>query len=112
MAFLGGEPIGFVQSYVAVDCDGGWWVHETDPGVRGIDVFLADGEGLGQGLGTRMVGAFTSRLLAEPGVTKVQIDPHPRNERAIRCFAKSGFVPVGEIATPDGPALLMLAKKF
>ena len=111
IALLECEPIGFIQSYVALGCGDGWWTEEIDPGVRGIDQFLADGGKLGQGLGTRMVSAFTRRLLAESGVTKVQTDPDPRNARAIRCYAKSGFVPAGEIVTPDGPALLMVVEK-
>ena len=42
IALLDGEPIGFIQSYVAMDCGDGWWEDETDPGVRGIDQFLCD----------------------------------------------------------------------
>ena len=111
IALLQQVPIGFVQSYVALGCGEGWWPEETDPGVRGTDQFLADGAKLGQGLGTRMVRAFTCRLLEEEGVTKVQTDPDPRNARAIRCYAKAGFVPVRELVTPDGPALLMVVEK-
>src|SRR5213078_823820 len=42
IALLSGDPIGFVQSYVAVGCGDGWWEDETDPGVRGIDQFLCN----------------------------------------------------------------------
>lgn len=42
IAVLGGEPIGFAQSYVAMGSGEGWWAQETDPGVRGIDQFLAN----------------------------------------------------------------------
>jgi RimJ/RimL family protein N-acetyltransferase len=34
-------------------------------------------------------------------------DPSLANPRAIRCFEKSWFKAVGEVRTPDGPALLM-----
>lgn len=102
-----GVPIGFIQSYVAMGSGDGWWEDVTDPGVRGIDQFLADGARLGQGLGSRMVRAFAQRLLAEPGVTRIQTDPDPANARAIRCYEKAGFRAVREIVTPDGPALLM-----
>jgi RimJ/RimL family protein N-acetyltransferase len=109
IAELGDRPIGFIQSYAAASCEGGWWENETDPGVYGIDQFLADGSTLGQGLGTRMVTAFTHNLLADSSVTKVQVDPSPQNARAIRCYIKAGFIPVQEIFTPDGAALLMVA---
>jgi len=111
IAMLADEPIGFIQSYVALGCGNGWWEEETDPGVRGIDQFLCDSGRLGQGLGTRMVSAFVQRLFAEPGVMKVQTDPDPGNARAVRCYEKAGFRPVGKITTPDGPALLMVVEK-
>ena len=110
-ALLGGEPIGFIQSYVALGCGNGWWESETDPGVRGIDQFLGDGSRLGQGLGTRMVMAFLQRLYEDPSVTRVQTDPDPANRRAIRCYKKAGFRIVETIVTPNGPALLMIADR-
>ena len=108
IAMLDDEPIGFIQSYVAMGSGDGWWEQETDPGTRGIDQFLANAEQLGRGLGSAMVNAFVQRLFHDPAVTKVQTDPSPRNERAIRCYRRAGFVAHGEIITPDGPALLML----
>jgi RimJ/RimL family protein N-acetyltransferase len=108
LAFADGIPIGFIQSYVPLDChDEGWWQDEHDPGVRGIDQFLADAERLNQGLGTAMVRAFVAQLFVDPAVTRIQTDPAPANRRAIRCYEKSGFRAVQEIATPDGRALLM-----
>ena len=111
VAALADEPIGFIQSYIALDAGDGWWEEEYDPGVRGIDQFICDSGRLGQGLGTAMVNAFVRRLLAEPGVTKVQADPDPDNARAIRCYLKAGFRTVRRITTPDGPALLMVVEK-
>lgn len=103
----GDEPVGFIQSYVVMGSGGGWWEDETDPGARGIDQFLADEARLNQGLGRRMVRAFVEQLFADPAVTVVQTDPAPHNLRAIRCYRAAGFSDVGEVMTPDGPALLM-----
>jgi RimJ/RimL family protein N-acetyltransferase len=108
ITILDHEPIGFIQSYVAIGSGEGWWEQETDPGTRGIDQFLANAEQLGRGLGSAMVRAFVELLFLDPSVTKVQTDPSPRNERAIRSYRRAGFVVQGEISTPDGPALLML----
>ena len=108
IALLDAEPIGFIQSYVAMGSGDGWWENEVDPGTRGIDQFLANAEQLGRGLGSSMVNAFVERLFQDPAVTKVQTDPSPKNERAIRCYQRAGFVIQGEVTTPDGPALLML----
>nr|WP_197529997.1 GNAT family N-acetyltransferase [Gloeobacter violaceus] len=108
IALQAGMPIGFIQSYTPVACHGeGWWLEEHDAGVRGIDQFLAPADQLGRGLGTAMVLAFVSELLADPGVTRIQTDPSPQNRRAIRCYEKAGFRAVREIDTPDGCALLM-----
>lgn len=105
---LGSRPIGFVQSYVVKGAGDGWWEDETDPGARGIDLFLADSADLGRGFGSAMIAAFVERLFADPAVSKVQTDPAPDNARAIRSYGNAGFVPQGEVETPDGPALLML----
>ena len=108
LAVLDGDPIGYLQSYQAVACHGdGWWLEITDPGVHGIDQFLAGADKLGQGLGPQMVQLFVSELFADPRVTRVQVDPSPDNARAIRCYEKAGFRRVRQIVTPDGPALLM-----
>jgi RimJ/RimL family protein N-acetyltransferase len=103
-----GVPIGFVQAYTpAAWHHEGWWLDEHDPGVRGIDQFLANAEQLGQGLGTAMVHDFVAELLRDPSVTRIQTDPAPDNARAIRCYEKAGFRAAREVVTPDGPALLM-----
>jgi RimJ/RimL family protein N-acetyltransferase len=111
IASLDDEPIGFIQVYVVQGSGDGWWEDETDAGARGIDQFLADATRLNQGLGTAMIKAFVDRLFQDPGVSKVQTDPSPANARAIRCYRKVGFKDVGEVMTPDGPALLMRCER-
>jgi aminoglycoside 6'-N-acetyltransferase-1b len=111
IALRDGEPIGYIQSYVAMGSGDGWWADETDPGVRGIDQFLAPADQLGQGVGTAMVRAFVAQLFSDPAVTQVQTDPAPDNRRAIRCYEKAGFRRVRVIDTPDGPALLMICER-
>ena len=106
-----GAPIGYIQSYVAKDSGDGWWPDEEDPGVRGIDQFLAHAEQLGRGVGTAMVRSFVQRLFADPAVTRIQTDPSPSNRRAIRCYEKAGFGSLSEIDTPDGRALLMVCDR-
>lgn len=112
VAYDGAQPIGFIQSYVALHAGDGWWPDETDPGVRGIDQFLAHADMLNRGLGTAMVRAFVARLFADPAVTRIQVDPRPDNARAIRCYEKVGFRRVGTIDTPDGVALLMICDRL
>lgn len=108
IAMVGSEPIGYAQSYVALGSGEGWWEGETDPGVRGIDQFLANAADLNKGLGTALVRALVSHLFADPSVTRIQTDPSPDNLRAIRCYEKAGFVQHGVVTTPDGPATYMV----
>jgi RimJ/RimL family protein N-acetyltransferase len=111
IAVIDDVPVGFIQSYVVMGSGGGWWENETDPGARGVDQFLADADQLGRGLGGTMVRAFVQKLFQAPEVTTVQTDPSPDNERAIRCYRRAGFMAVGEVVTPDGPALLMRTRR-
>jgi RimJ/RimL family protein N-acetyltransferase len=107
-----GEPVGFIQAYApAAWHHEGWWLDEHDPGVRGIDQFLANADQLGQGLGTAMVRAFVAELFLDPSVTRIQTDPAPDNGRAIRCYENAGFLAAREVRTPDGPALLMYCER-
>jgi RimJ/RimL family protein N-acetyltransferase len=112
ITFLGKEPIGFIQSYVVMGSGDGWWPDETDPGTRGIDHFLANEYQLGRGLGSTVVSAFVAGLLLDPLVTKVQTDPSPENQRAIRSYLRAGFFVVEEVMTPDGRALLMVRRRY
>ena len=111
IALLGDAPIGYAQSYVVIGAGGGWWPNETDSGARGIDPFLADGGLLNQGLGTRLVEALCHQLFDDPEVTRIQADPTPANLRAICCYEKAGFVQIGPVVTPDGPAIYMLRER-
>lgn len=109
-AYEGETAMGYIQAYkVMFDHGPGWWADARDPFALGIDQFLADGDRLGQGLGTRLVREFLAYQWQDPRVTTIQTDPSPDNGRAIACYRKAGFVDVGLIDTPDGPALLLRA---
>lgn len=110
LAWLDGRPVGYIQWYDATE-GAGWWPEPPAPGSLGIDQFLADGDRLGQGLGTAIVSQFTERLFADLEVREIRVDPRPDNPRAIRCYRKVGFREVGPITTPDGPAVLMVLER-
>lgn len=111
LALEGNRPIGYIQSYCACNGTPDWWPDKPGPGVFGIDQFIADGDQLGQGLGTTMVTQFVHLLMSDPNVTEIRVDPHPDNTRAIRCYSKVGFREIGPISTPDGPAIMMVLKR-
>ena len=102
---LAGRPFAYLQCYQIGD-----WHKNFGPqpaGTRGLDQFIGEADMIGCGHGSAFVRAFIDRLFAR-GVPRIVIDPRPDNPRAIRAYEKAGFVPQHEIATPDGPALLMI----
>lgn len=100
------KPMGFIQMYEAFEAGDGWWEDEPE-GTWGMDLFIGEEELLNQGHGTAIVRAFMQKIIAEKHPKKIIIDPKPDNARAIRVYEKAGFQKVGEVTTPDGPALLM-----
>lgn len=125
IALEDGEPVGYIQVYRADAGAMRYWPDTTGFGVLGIDQFLADGERLDHGIGTRMVATFARRLLEDPEfvaatfneprfihkpVTEIRVDPRPDNLRAIRCYEKVGFRRVLTFQNPDGPAVMMVLK--
>lgn len=111
VVLLDGEPAGYIQHYDAHAGVADWWPDRPEPGVVGIDQFLADGERLDQGLGTIVVKRFTDWLFERPDVNEIRVDPRPDNARAIRCYEKVGFDDRGPIVTPDGPARMMVLER-
>jgi aminoglycoside 6'-N-acetyltransferase len=69
---------------------------ETDPDYRhaGIDVAL-DPAWHGRGLGADAVRTLARHCFDDLGHHRVVIDPAAHNERAIRCYERVGFRPVG-----------------
>lgn len=80
-----GEVAGLVQYY-----------EEDDPDYRhaGIDLFLGV-PWHGRGLGVDVVRTMALHLVRDRGHRRLVIDPAAANERAIRCYEKAGFRPVG-----------------
>ncbi len=81
----GGSEIGIVG-----------WSEEPTPEYRsaGIDVSLGSGW-RDRGLGTDTVRTLARWLIEERGHHRITIDPAVTNARAIRCYERVGFRPVG-----------------
>ena len=81
----GGEVAGLIQAW-----------EEPDPEYRhaGIDLALHP-DWQGRGLGTDAVRTLARHLVTDRGHHRLTIDPAADNERAIRCYARVGFKPVG-----------------
>lgn len=108
VGYMDDRPVGFIQWYIATAFHHeGWWLDEHDPGVRGIDQYLADADNLNSGIGTEMIRAFISMIFEDRSVTRIQTDPNPTNARAIRCYEKVGFMQSHIADTPGGRGLIM-----
>jgi aminoglycoside 6'-N-acetyltransferase len=84
-----------------VELDGivvGWiqWSSEDEPDYRyaSIDLYLEPAVH-GRGIGADAVRTLARHLISEHHFHRLEIDPAADNERAIRCYRKVGFHPVG-----------------
>ena len=93
---IGGEVAGGIQ-----------YSEEDDPQYRhaGIDIYLGS-RFQGRGAGTEAVTLLAGFLFRARGHHRLTIDPAADNDRAIRCYARVGFRPVGVMRAyergPDG----------
>ena len=95
-----GDPVGLVQIYrLADNAATNAAVGVTDG--AGIDLFVADGERLGHGLGPRLIAAALDLVWAHyPEVRSAMAGPSVRNLRSHRAFEKAGFHAVGPVTVP------------
>ena len=82
---VGGEIIGIAQAWEQTDAE---YRH------AGIDLALHP-SWHGQGLGADTVRTVARHLFADRGHHRITIDPAAANARAIRCYERVGFRPVG-----------------
>ena len=100
-----GRPAGSIQTYLASDYPE--WIGD-EPGVAGVDLFIADEALTGRGLGPRILVEFLREVVfADPSTTACAAAPDVANAASIRAFEKAGFTPVHEIPGEHGPELLM-----
>ena len=71
-----------------------------------IDQFIGEPQLVGRGHGPAFIRLFVENLFVA-GTPRVITDPHPRNSRAIRAYAKSGFKEIDRRMTISGEAVLM-----
>ena len=82
-------PIGYMQYYAVEEM--GESGPEADGPVLGIDLFIGEPDLWDRGIGTRALKMLVEYLFSDLHAVRVVIDPIVTNERAIRCYEKSGF---------------------
>ena len=108
IAMLNGEPIGYAQSYVALEAgtDGGKKKPIQEYGNRPVTgECITNWARLGEPSWFELWLSCCSMIPRSP---RSKTDPSPSNLRAIRCYEKAGFERQGTVTTPDGPAVYMV----
>lgn len=87
-----GVESGYIQAYAIANFAEYAAQLQCEPGVVGIDLFLADEALLGRGIGARVIEAFTAQVVfAEPSVAACIAGPAEGNTACIRAFERAGF---------------------
>jgi aminoglycoside 6'-N-acetyltransferase len=89
---LGDRAAGFIQTYLVSDHPE--FARRVDVGedVAGVDLFLADVELTGKGLGSETLRTFVLDVVFARQETSACIaDPDTRNTASLRAFEKAGF---------------------
>ena len=96
-----GKAIGFIQYYI------------QDAENIGLDMWIGAVEDRGCGYGSQALRQMVEIIHCKhPQVKTLFIDPDVRNKRAIRCYAKAGFSPGGELIDEDGAPCLMMKIQY
>ncbi|MCK1620977.1 acetyltransferase [Bradyrhizobium sp. 159] len=99
------KPFGYLQCYRLTAWNTGFGPQPE--GTRGIDQFIGESNMIARGHGSAFIRQFVDAQL-RAGLPRIVTDPDPLNTRAVRAYAKAGFVRDRMVETPDGPALLMV----
>ena len=112
VVLLDDRAVGFVQTYLVTDYPEYAEVTGVGDGVAGIDLFIADAELTGHGLGTELLRRFVREIVfARAATTACVADPDVGNTASLRAFEKAGFRVVGQFVDPEDGQLHALVRR-
>jgi RimJ/RimL family protein N-acetyltransferase len=89
------QPIGFIQTYKVSDYPEYREDVQVEDGVAGVDLFIADPELVGRGIGSQALLQFVDDIVFTDGNVHACIaDPDVENVASLRAFEKAGFLRV------------------
>lgn len=98
----GEASIGFVQTYQVSAYPEYRDLVQVEDGVAGVDLFIADTDLVGRGLGTDVLRRFVDSVVFSDAATHACIaDPDVDNNASLRAFEKAGFVRVRVFIDPS-----------
>jgi len=87
--------IGYLQFYVISEEEYEEYGYANFRGtIYGTDQFIGEPKYWGQGIGKVLMKSMINFLVTVKGAQKIILDPQSWNERAIKCYEKSGFIKV------------------
>ncbi|MGZ4400008.1 MAG: GNAT family N-acetyltransferase [Gaiellaceae bacterium] len=96
------RPVGFVQTYLEADEPAWEAIVQAGPGAAGVDLFIAEPDLTGKGLGTALLRIFVRDVVfADASTNACVADPDSENAASIRAFEKAGFRRVREFIDPE-----------
>ncbi|MCT2536879.1 acetyltransferase [Aquibacillus koreensis] len=96
MVEFGGKEIGYIQFYTLDDITKATYGY-NDQIIYGIDQFIGEEDYWNKGIGKLLVTSMARYLIKQKSAERVVMDPQIRNQRAIRCYEKSGFIKVKKL---------------
>ena len=106
-----GRAVGFIQTYLLADYPEHAVLLGAGPEAAGLDLFIAEPELIGRGLGPEAIRSFVDGVVFARAATRACIaDPDVRNLASIRAFEKAGFVRVRDYHDPSDGELHALVR--
>ena len=113
LAFLNGQPQGWIQCYCAKDAEETetyyWKSHLDLERTAGIDYFLGEATARGQGIGSAMIAGFIEEVIStrHPEWRHAAAGPFEANRPSWKALEKAGFERLAVLEDEEGDCVLM-----
>lgn len=106
------QPIGYIQTYRAVDYPKWNKFIKADKFTAGLDLFIGENDFRGRGLGSEIIREFLKQIVFQwPLILTCIGGPDPANTASKRALEKAGFKFWKTIHPPEGEEYLMSIEK-
>jgi RimJ/RimL family protein N-acetyltransferase len=102
LILLDEQPAGFIQTYRVSDYPEYRELVAVEEGVAGVDLFVAELEQTGGGLGSKVLSRFVADIVfSDSEIHACVADPDAENLASLRAFEKAGFRVVRRFVDPN-----------
>jgi aminoglycoside 6'-N-acetyltransferase len=102
LILLDDRPAGFIQTYHVSDYPEYRELVAVEEGVAGVDLFVAELEQTGRGIGSKALSRFVADIVfSNPEIHACIADPNAENLTSLRAFEKAGFRVVRWFVDPN-----------